>query len=1115
MNERKICFISCVNDHELYREALYYINHLEVPQGYEIECISIENAKSMAQGYNKAMKLSDAKYKVYLHQDVYIINKFFIKDILNIFENNEKIGMLGVAGAKTVPTNAIWWESGEKCGKVYDTHTGQNNLLSFGEVKSDYETVKAIDGLIMITQYDIPWREDIFDGWHFYDLSQSMEFIRAGYDVAIPNQVNPWIIHDCGIVNVINGYEDYRKLFLEEYSKDIFPLVSILIPTYNRPAYFKQALESALNQTYKNIEIIVGDDSTNDETEQLIKESYLDKYDNIKYYHNEKNLGKFDNCIKLYEMARGKYINFLMDDDLFEEVKIEKMMNYFIYDKNEEISLVTSHRTVIDDKGNNKGIFGSTDKVFKENLIIDGLELGNSMITNNYNCIGEPTTVLFRKDKLAEPFGMFNGRRYGCIADQVSWLNILCRGKAVYINEVLSCSRIHDEQEKNNPDIKLRESADYLHMILNCRERGFLKEKGQYFEACNYALNLTEHVAKALSESEIAKSSEYIEVMQYYNKLKSEYEEYYTRSIEKHLSYRTEAERENIYHSYQYDYMNDLFINKNHASVDYADGSEKYIINVYNKIRNIDKESYNHSFKKYIIDWPSKYHLSIQRSNIFESIREIVENRENVLELGGGMGAVTQWLAENCKNVDVIEGSLERAKANRIRNKYNSNVHIFVDDLLSMNLPKSDYDLVTLIGVLEYIPFYSQEENPAEACKLLLRNIYDNLKEDGLLVIAIENKLGAKYFSGCVEDHNGKLFSGIHGYPEKSPVTFSRFEIKSILESAGFKGIQFYHCFPDYKMAKVVLKEDEKLYDLSIASIARELFIDRSHQREYLLCDPLLIDTLTKARLLHEFSNSFLIVCSKSETDKIKTKHLAVRFWNDDGVKECYHHRIEFIENKDKVYIERKPFSYGKEEVVNGNLLYKLNNEVMTEGETLSLEAYRCLLRNDDYLSLINLVYEVKEFINKEFSTNQFDEEGYALLSGEAIDCCLNNIVRSKDNKLVFIDRKWKYNDNVGEEYVIFRSLFGLFNEMHPYIKESSLSEFVIPIMMNFYPYYSDERFSINLEHERVFRNYIIYGSAIVKDFSVGIDNKSIQFKQALVKQLLHKLAGETEHGFS
>ncbi len=53
-----------------------------------------------------------------------------------------------------------------------------NSLLSLGNVKNDYEQVRVIDGLIMVTQYDLPWREDLFLGWHFYDVSQCLEFLK-------------------------------------------------------------------------------------------------------------------------------------------------------------------------------------------------------------------------------------------------------------------------------------------------------------------------------------------------------------------------------------------------------------------------------------------------------------------------------------------------------------------------------------------------------------------------------------------------------------------------------------------------------------------------------------------------------------------------------------------------------------------------------------------------------------------------------------------------------------------------------------------------------------------------------------------------------------------------
>jgi hypothetical protein len=84
------------------------------------------------------------------------------------------------------------------------------------EAKNGVIEVEAIDGLLMATQYDIPWRDDLFDKWDFYDVSQSLEFIRHGYKVVVPYMETPWCIHDDGFVNLKNYYEEREKL-LKEY----------------------------------------------------------------------------------------------------------------------------------------------------------------------------------------------------------------------------------------------------------------------------------------------------------------------------------------------------------------------------------------------------------------------------------------------------------------------------------------------------------------------------------------------------------------------------------------------------------------------------------------------------------------------------------------------------------------------------------------------------------------------------------------------------------------------------------------------------------------------------------------------------------------------------------
>ncbi|NTU21783.1 glycosyltransferase [Brevibacillus sp. HB1.2] len=504
MNDKKICFIYCVKDQRLFEESVKFLHALEIPEGYEIEVLPVLDAPSMAAGYNYAMKTSDAKYKVYLHEDVSIINKKFVEDILGVFRNDPEVGMLGLMGAKELSHNGIWWESKELFGEVYDSHTGKMQLLSFQEVEEAYQRVEVIDGLLMATQYDIPWKDEIFDGWDFYDMSQSIEFLRNGLKVVIPRQETPWVLHDCGSVET-EHYFYYKSLFIHHYewkkadNKNL-PLVSILIPTYNRPQLFELALRSALGQTYPNIEVIIGDDSTNDETERLI-EKYVSQFKNIHYVKNEQNLGQFQNDLMLFDLANGEYVNYLMDDDLFHHEKIEKMMKYYIEDTDKGITIVTSHRIMIDDYGNRYPEESISKRLFEEDTVIDGIKFGEFVLQYNANFIGEPTSVLFRKSDLTVPFGTFCEREYGCNVDMATWLNLLAKGKAVYISETLSYFRIHSGQQQQSNKMLVAGSADYMHEILYAPQYGFFKDASEYLSALKGAKKYADSILEKVDHS--------------------------------------------------------------------------------------------------------------------------------------------------------------------------------------------------------------------------------------------------------------------------------------------------------------------------------------------------------------------------------------------------------------------------------------------------------------------------------------------------------------------------------------------------------------------------------------------------------------------------------------
>lgn len=210
-----IAFIICVNNELYFEECRYYIEHLEVPAGYDIDVIGIWEADSMCAAYNLGMRSSDAKYKVYMHQDVFIRDSRFLEKTLRIFKEHPKTGMIGMAGGIGIPENGVVYSSWN-VGKVDCREPDLSYVLLCGPNQTKDQTVDAVDGLLMMTQYDLPWREDLFSDFDFYDVSQAFEFRRAGYEIVVPYQEEPWVVHDCGFAKLTN-YDRNRKICMEEY----------------------------------------------------------------------------------------------------------------------------------------------------------------------------------------------------------------------------------------------------------------------------------------------------------------------------------------------------------------------------------------------------------------------------------------------------------------------------------------------------------------------------------------------------------------------------------------------------------------------------------------------------------------------------------------------------------------------------------------------------------------------------------------------------------------------------------------------------------------------------------------------------------------------------------
>ena len=219
MDDKKFCFITCVNDEFLYKESVRYIENLQIPHGMKVELLAVRGAKSMTAGYQAAMEASDAKYKIYMHQDAFVVNIHALKNLWKIFSRHPDVGILGLVGAVTLETSKpVWWESSTRCGKFYAKREPETiHLDNCGDFDKEIQQVTALDGIFLATQYDGPWRSDLFNGWHFYDISQTREFRKHGYQAVVVRQEEPWLVHACGRKVVDEAYLQNMEIFKKNY----------------------------------------------------------------------------------------------------------------------------------------------------------------------------------------------------------------------------------------------------------------------------------------------------------------------------------------------------------------------------------------------------------------------------------------------------------------------------------------------------------------------------------------------------------------------------------------------------------------------------------------------------------------------------------------------------------------------------------------------------------------------------------------------------------------------------------------------------------------------------------------------------------------------------------
>lgn len=515
----------------------------------------------------------------------------------------------------------------------------------------------------------------------------------------------------------------------------------------------------------------------------------------------------------------------------------------------------------------------------------------------------------------------------------------------------------------------------------------------------------------------------------------------------------------------------------------YTDGSSKeaYMLDCLREAEDLTVDSPELQSKA--TKWTYRYHLGQGRSGIFKALG--LHGDLKVLELGAGCGALSRYLGENCGSTDCIESSRIRAQIAKERCRNLDNVNIFCCDIFDVEF-QPVYDIVTLIGVWEYAPMFS--DGPAEeACRKLLKLACSALKPDGVLIIAIENKIGLKYWTGAPEEHSGRFYDGIHGYPiDKVPITFSKSEIRKYLAEAQLQHIHFYHCFPDYKFGDTFFSdigEDENLYLHNWISVP----FPHAIARKYDIHEGLTLRTLSRAGLLREFANSFMIAASRSQASALlKPDWIAKKIAGFPRKKE--YQCITVLKPQPQLRVAKEYIypQFSKDQSDNRgpcnypNIVHNADDSVWYSGDLLMFDVYEALYHRDFTKQCCEILRQHYQELHRQFYTGKEDAAGFPLMRGESFDFILHNIVKSESGP-VFIDTEWSADKELPADFVLYRSVKGniltaaRFSEK---VEIKSRRKFTIEMLKTLFARYNNERYEYNRELEKHFQDLVTVQSA-------------------------------------
>ena len=357
MDEKKILFVVHKTSQENYDACVKSIEELDVPLGYSYQIAAwskgTNDADAIGEVYNKLLEENVAKYKIFIKDTVLFVNETMLKDMINIFQSDEHIGLIGTEGTTNIPDSLIFGDADKVYGGKYFLDNNKNVIEKRNlPINKEYAVAAIISSTFLAIQYSVKCVEQ-FVTENIIGEAQAIAFGRKGYKAVVPKQAVLWCLDVGNNIDVSQKEKEMLKEYVsrivaseidEETKKRLIkeqqgkPLLTIGIPTYNRSQYLSKCLKAIYEQIEDNplVEVFVSDNDSSDDTATVV--NAYKSFGNLTYYKQKENIGGDNNIDYLYKHAAGNYILVCGDDDYYNWGTVDLILK--VISENKETAVI-------------------------------------------------------------------------------------------------------------------------------------------------------------------------------------------------------------------------------------------------------------------------------------------------------------------------------------------------------------------------------------------------------------------------------------------------------------------------------------------------------------------------------------------------------------------------------------------------------------------------------------------------------------------------------------------------------------------------------------------------------------------------------------------------------